>query len=171
VSAGSNFASSGSGRFSSFGGGGSGINEYVDEALLARVAAVIASNGDGTSSGGQDNEGSRYVDGSILARVASSLEGQGSSRSTGGYGVPSASSSSSSGQLGQPVAAQRIAEWDLSAQGNQGGYSTGSAQSFSSGASSGGSFSRPEPAQQVAEFDASPSQGSSVGFSSGGGYN
>lgn len=101
--------------------------------------------------------------------MASSLgaEGSGSSRGiSGGYGAPA--QSSGSGQLGQPVPAQRIAEWDLSGSGSsQGGYS-GSAQSFSSGASSLG---RPEVAQRVAEFDASPSQASSGSFSSGGGYN
>lgn len=104
VSAGSNFANSGG--FSSFGGsssGGSGINEYVDEALLARVAAVIASNGDGTASG-QDNEGSQYVDQTILQRVASSLGSDQGSSSRGlssGYGAPAAPSGGSS-SLGQP---------------------------------------------------------------------
>jgi hypothetical protein len=100
VSAGRNFASS---SFSS-GSSGSGLNEYVDEALLARVAAVIESDGDGTATN-QDNDGAQYVDDSLFARIASSLSGSesGSQRNTQ-YGAPSQSGGAS---LGQPEPARR----------------------------------------------------------------
>jgi len=162
VSAGTRFATGG-------GSSGSGLNEYVDQALLNRVAAVLQSNGDGTASQ-QDNEGSRYVDSSILTRVASSLGDSGSSRSgssSGGYGAPAPSGGSAS--LGQPEPAQRIAEWDLSETrqstggSSSGGYSGPVPQP-------GGGYPAPAPQQPSGGYGA-PSRsvgGGSRGSSSGG---
>jgi len=157
---------------SSFGGssGGSGINEYVDEALLARVGDLISRGGDGTGTP-QGSEG-RNIDASILSRVSGSLGDSGSSSGpSSSYGPPSRSSGPAT--LGNPEPAQRIAEFDLSdtrgSTGSQGGYSgsapSAPAQQPSSGygaptrggSSSGGpiSLGRPEPAQRVADFSVS----------------
>jgi len=181
----------------SFGGssGGSGLNEYVDQALLDRVAAVIESNGDGTAQG-QDNEGDKYVDASIFSRVAQSLGGNGGSSrgASSAYGAPAPSGGDA--MLGQPEPAMRIAEWDLSeapaassggysapqqsSGGYQsapaapsGGYSQGPSRQQSSGPVSLG---QPEAAQRVAEFEVNEqaqqggNRGGQQGYSQGG-YN
>ncbi|ODM92858.1 hypothetical protein Ocin01_13827 [Orchesella cincta] len=76
---------SGGGGSSGGSSGGSGINEYVDEALLARVSALISSGGDGTGTP-QGSEG-RNLDANILARVSGSLgDGGSSSGPSSSYG-------------------------------------------------------------------------------------
>lgn len=97
-----------SGGFSSFGGsngnGGSGINEYVDEALLARVGELIARGGDGSGTP-QGNEGLN-LDSEILTRVSGSLgDGGSSSGPSSSYGPPSRNSQA---MLGNPEPAERI---------------------------------------------------------------
>lgn len=158
--------------------GGSGINEYVDEALLARVGELIARGGDGSGTR-QSNEGLN-IDSDILSRVSGSLGDSGSSNGPSpAYGVPSQSGPA---MLGNPEPAERIAEFDLTEaapqpqqQFEQGGYSQGPA-SFggpSRGASSGGAISlgRPEAAQRVADFSLSGSAAGQRQSFSNGGYN
>lgn len=165
--------------------GGSGINEYVDEALLARVGELIARGGDGSGTP-QGNEG-RNIDADILTRVSGSLGDGASSGPSTAYGPPSRSSGPA--MLGQPEPAERIAEFDLTDEGSsqQGGYQQAPPAQFAQpspqygapvsapvrgSASSGGpiSLGRPEPAQRVADFSLSGSAGPSRQQSSGG-YN
>lgn len=147
-------------------GFGSATNEYVDEALLARVAELYNSGGDG-SGGQQDNEASQYVDAALFARVSQALD-SGSSRSSGNgspsssYGPPARQSSGQS-TLGAPEPAERIAMFDLmsaiaqaaaapapSYQQAPQASSYQPAQRASSGQISLGS---PQAAPQVANFD------------------
>jgi len=174
------------------GSGGSGLNEYVDEALLARVGDLISRGGDGSGTP-QGTEGLR-LDADILTRVSGSIDGGSSSGGpSSGYGPPAQSGSSS---LGQPEPAQRIAEFELtdsSSSGNQGGgydaapapapapeygapsRSAPSGNFGGSSSSSGGQITlgRPMAAQRVADFAVSGGSagGSRGGSSSSGGYN
>jgi len=108
-------------------------NEYVDDALIARVADVIAKGGDGTAKSGGSSDASQYMDDSIYTRVAEAL------------GAPYAGNGRSGADaLGVIEPAELIAEWDLS---------DGSAAAAYSGASGAGSdLGKPEPAPLVTEW-------------------
>jgi len=166
------------------GGNGGSSDSGVDDALLARVAQILASGGDGSSRGGQTNDASQYVDESVFSRVAQLLnEGGSSGGSSSGpsdsYGAP-ASRSNGQVQLGQPEVAQRIAEFalqDTSSTSNQGGYDAPAAPAPVARQSGGAvTLGRPEVARRVADFSAgsSASQGRQGGYAppqARGGYN
>jgi len=107
-------------------------NEYVDDALIARVADVIAKGGDGTAKSGGSSDASQYVDDSIWSKVAEAL------------GDPySGNGRSGSEALGVIEPAELIAEWDLS---------DGAAASAYSPSGAGSSLGKPEPAPLVTEW-------------------
>lgn len=91
-----------------YSGGGSDGSEYVDDALLARIAQILEQHEGGSSS------------------FSSGGYSSGGYETSSGYGVPAQSSGGGGVLIGRPERAQRIAEFDLTDHHqSNGGYSSG----------------------------------------------